>query len=142
MWLIDYLPVWVFHLVFAAGIAGFTASYLLKMVPFFGSNASTVRVISAAVVALMLWIEGGLTNELKWQERVKVLQDKMALIEKQSEEATKAIDERVAQKQQELKDRQVTLVQFIDREVTKYDEGCKIPKDFTDVINQAAEQLK
>lgn len=142
MWVLDYLPNWIFHLITITGFAGIVVSYVLKNIPFIGTYLAPIRIGALVALIVGLWFEGGISNEAKWQSRVDELKAKMELIEKQSAEATAAIDAKVASKQQALVERQQNNMTFIELEVTKYDKDCRIPKEFIEVHNIAAEQLK
>jgi hypothetical protein len=43
---------------------------------------------------------------------------------------------------QVVKERGKDIVQFVDREVVKYDNKCEIPQPFVDAHNRAAEKVK
>jgi len=50
--------------------------------------------------------------------------------------------EKVVKKTEYIKTRGKDVVQYIDREVTKYDNTCIIPKEFVKAHNDAAEMAK
>ena len=142
MWLVNFLPVWFFYVLIIGGTVGIAASYVLKQIPFIGSNALAVRVGSLIAFLFGIWFHGALCNNDAWVERVKELEAKVAAAEAQSKEANAALDNKTTQKTQAIKARQTDIIRYVDAEIIKYDTQCAIPAEFIAVHNRAAEQPK
>ena len=74
-----------------------------------------------------------------YEKRVKVAE---AEAEQKAQEANNAINEKVVTKTQVIKQKADIVMQYIDREVVKYDQTCVIPKEFIKAINDSAESPK
>ena len=61
MWLLSFLPEYFFHLLTLLGFVGALAC--LFPIPY----KTIVQVISIAVIAFSLYIEGGISNEEEWK---------------------------------------------------------------------------
>jgi len=142
MWILNYLPNWIFHLVVFLGVVAIVAAYLIRHIPFTRVYALPLNIGGAIAICVGLWVEGSLYTESVWQERVKELEAKLAVAEQQSKEANDKIVSLIAAKDQAIKARNETLLQYVEVEVTKYDNQCKIPEEFIFVINKAAEPLQ
>ena len=59
MWIISFLPNWVFHLLLTAGILGTIAGFVLGMVPLIQKYIFPIRIISILLLSFSLYIEGG-----------------------------------------------------------------------------------
>jgi hypothetical protein len=142
MWILDFLPTWVFHLVLIAGIGGLLASKVLTFVPMISAYKLPLQVISAVLLVVGLYIEGGIANQEKWELRVKEMEAKVAKAEAESAKENTKIVEKVVKQLEVVRVRGDDIIKYVDKELIKYDDQCKIPKEFVKVHNDAAEALK
>jgi hypothetical protein len=149
MWILNFLPDWIFHLIVLAGLAGLVLStFLLKWIPLVSQYKLPVQIGSIVALIVGIWFEGGISNEHKWLERVAELEAKIAVAEAQSKQENVKIVEKVVKKTEYITRRGQDIVQYVDREIVKYDEKfkpggvCEIPKEFIKAHNDAAEQPK
>lgn len=143
MWILNFLPDWIFHLIVLAGIIGLVLStFLLKWIPLVSQYKLPVQLGSIAALVIGIWFEGGISNEHKWIERVKELEAKIAVAEAQSKEENVRVEQKVVTKVQIVKQRSDDIIRYVDREITKYDSQCVIPKEFIKAHNDAAEAVK
>ena len=70
MWILSYLPTWIFYAIVVMGILGVIASYVLSMVPLVNQYKIPLQVVSIVVIAFGVFIIGGVENELSWQAKV------------------------------------------------------------------------
>jgi hypothetical protein len=142
MWIINFLPDWVFHLIFFVGVVGTLVGFVLGMIPLVKQYVIPIRVISLFALCLGLFLEGGIADNQAWQIRVKELEVKVAQAEAESAKVNTVIIEKAVVKVAKQKEKTLVVKQYIDREVTKYDNQCVIPKEFIKAHNDAAEQAK
>ena len=145
MWIISFLPNWVFHLLLTAGILGTVAGFVLGMVPLIQKYIFPIRIISILLLSFSLYIEGGLTNEESWQLKVKEVEAKLAQKEAQSQAETVKIVEKVVTKTAYIKTKGQDIIKYLDKEVVKdnevirYVETCPaIPQVILKSVNEAA----
>lgn len=134
MWLLQWLPDWIFYLLLLAGIVGIAIS---KFVP--GYYRSAVQIASAIALMAGLFMSGAIHEKAAWELRVKEMELKMAEVKSQSAEANTKIVEKTITQRQIIKQRGDDIVRYIDREVVKYDQQCVIPKEFIEAHNKSAE---
>jgi hypothetical protein len=137
MWLLDFIPNWIFHLLLVVGVVSLGATTFLKTlikIP----NVYAVQLISAVVVLIAVWFEGGIYNEQKWNTRVAELEEKIKLAEAESAKENTKIETKVVTNLQIVKQRGEEVVKYIDREIVKYDSGCVIPREFIEAHNLSA----
>lgn len=145
MWIISFLPNWVFHLLLTAGILGTVAGFVLGMVPLIQKYIFPIRIISIILLSFSLYIEGGLANEESWQLKVKEVETKLAQKEAQSQAETVKIVEKVVTKIAYIKTKGQDIIKYLDKEVVKdnevikYVETCPaIPQVILKSVNEAA----
>ena len=93
-------------------------------------------------MVLGVYFRGGLAVEQQWRERVAAVEEKLAQAEKAAADANTKIDARAQKQVTAIRNRQVVVKQYIDREVVKYDSQCVIPQPFVRAHNDAAEVPK
>lgn len=95
---------------------------------------------SVAAIILGTFMSGAIYDNDKWEQRVKEMEEKVAIAEKQSQQANEQIDARVEEETSKLQEKRIVLKEYITKEIVKYDSTCTIPKEFVEVINKAAEK--
>lgn len=142
MWILDWLPFWIFHLVTAAGVLALIAAQFFKFIPFVSNYRLPLQVGGILVLAFGLYMEGGIATQEKWEARVKEVEAKVAKAEAESAKENTKIVQKVNTKIEIVKVRGEDIVKYVDREIVKYDDQCVIPKEFVKAHNDAAEPLK
>lgn len=142
MWILDWLPYWIFHLVIIAGVGALIAAQFFKFIPFITQYRLPMQVIGILALAFGLYMEGGISNQEKWEARVKEMQIKVSQAEADSNKANTKIIEKTTTKVELVKQRGDDIIKYVDREIIKYDQQCVIPKEFIKAHNDAAEQPK
>ena len=142
MWILQWLPNWIFYLMFFAGLLGLVATYVMKFIPFVYMYRTPIQVASVILVAVGTYMAGAISNEEAWVARVQEMELKVAAAEAQSAKENIKVVEKVVNKVQIVRQRGDDIIKYVDREITKYDNQCVIPKEFVEAHNKAAEALK
>ena len=140
MWILKFLPDWIFYAIFLVGVIGFAVTYLFKYipVPFIYMYRKPIQISSVLAIIFGTFMSGAIYDNESWLDRVKEMEAKVAKAEEQSKEANTVIESKVESAKQKIVQKQVVVKQYIDREVVKYDNSCVIPKEFIEVHNKAA----
>jgi hypothetical protein len=140
MWILKFLPDWIFYGIFLVGLIGFAATYLFKYIPipFIYMYRKPIQIGSVLAIIFGTFMSGAIYDNEAWLDRVKEMEAKVAKAEEESKVANEKIDNKVLQAKEKIVQKQVVVKQYIDREVTKYDNTCVIPKEFIEVHNKAA----
>lgn len=144
MWILHWLPNWIFYLILLAGILGYAATYLLRFIPIptVYMYKTPIQLASILLIVIGVFMSGAIYNEEAWLERVREMEAKVAEAQAKSAEENTKIVEKVITKTQIIKEKANNTVKYIDREVVKYDNTCVIPKEFIKAHNDAAEPPK
>ena len=105
MWILKWLPDWIFYAIFFMGLLGIIASFVMKFIPFVYVYRTPIQVISVILVAIGTYMSGAISNEEAWQARVKELEAKIAAAEAESAKENVKIVEKVVTKQQIIKEK-------------------------------------
>ena len=138
MWILQFLPNWIFYALFFCGIAALLVTHFIKILP----QAKLIQAGSVVVVLFSVYMVGAISNNDAWLARVKELEVKVAEAEAKAATLNTDIVEKAVTKIQVVKQRGQDIIKYVDREVVKYDTTCVIPKEFVSTHNRAAEAPK
>jgi uncharacterized membrane protein len=148
MWILQWLPNWIFYGIFFAGLLGLLATYVMKFIPFVYVYRTPIQAVSVLAIVIGTYMSGAISNEESWQAKVKEMEAKVAAAEIESQKENVKIVEKIVKKTEYITRRGQDIIQYVDREVTKYDDRfrpggqCELPKEFIKAINNAAEAPK
>lgn len=142
MWILQFLPDWVFHAICLAGVAGLVAGVLLGFVPFIGKYKLPIQIISLLLLVFGLFMEGAITNEQVWQARVKELEAKIAESEKKIEKTNTKIKKVYVTKVKVIKQDRIVIQEKIVKEAANIDKNCKVSPEAISILNEAAKPIK
>ena len=134
MWILQYLPGWIFSAILILSVFGYLAAKFLPRVP----QAKLLEYLSIFVAVLCVYMHGAVSNNESWLKRVSELELKVKEAELASTKVNTEIQTKVLTRTQVVKQKGETIVKYIDRETVKIDERCVIPKEFVEAHNQAA----
>ena len=148
MWILQWLPNWIFYGIFFAGLLGLLATFIMKFIPLVYVYRTPIQAVSVLLIAIGTYMSGAISNEESWQARVKEMEAKVEAAAVESAQENVKIVEKVVKKTEYIKTRGQDVVKYIDKEIVKYDTKflpggqCEIPKEFIEAHNRAAEAPK
>ena len=144
MWILEWLPNWIFYAILLIGLLGFLITYLLKFIPIpaLYMYRAPIQIVSVIFIIIGVYMAGSIANNESWEAKVKEVQAKLAEAEAQGAKETIKIVEKIVVQEKIVRQRGQDIVQYVDREVVKYDNKCEIPPPFVDAHNQAASGAK
>jgi amino acid permease len=138
MWILKFIPDWIFYAVLLIGLAGLAASFVLKFVPVVRQYQLPIQAISGILIVFGVYMAGAISNEATWQARVTELQIKIARAEAQSAEANSELRNKLSRKEQEIVQAQQLLKTRIQQNAVQMDAVCTVPRTAIDILNDAA----
>ena len=144
MWLLNWLPDWIFYAVGLVGLVGLFSTYLLQFIPIpaISMYKAPIQLVSIVLIAFATYMSGGIANEAKWNAKVKEVEAKVAAAEVESSKQNVKIIEKVVKKTEYITRKGNDVIQYVDREIVKYDSSCVIPKEFVKAHNDATDLNK
>jgi putative transposon-encoded protein len=148
MWVLKWLPDWIFYFILLVGVVGFAITYLLRFIPISSiyMYKTPIQLGSLFLIAFGTFMSGAIYDNNAWLDKVKELEAKVAKAEQESREANEKLDQATKTKLDKIKEKKIYIKEYIDREVVKYDTKflpggqCEIPKEFIGALNQAAKK--
>lgn len=144
MWLMNFLPDWIFHAILLAGVLGLLASFVLGFIPVVSTYRLPIQVGAILLIVTGVWFEGAMSNQAEWEARVKDLQVKVAEAEAKSQETNVQIVTKTVKQLELVRTRGEDIIRYVDREVVKdqevikFVENCPIPEIIVSTHNAAA----
>ena len=142
MWILNFLPDWLFYIILLAGVGGLAASYLMKFIPFVYMYKTPIQIGSVVAIVLGTFMIGAAWNDQEWRRRVAEMEQKVAAAEVQSNEENVKIITKIVNKTEVIKTKGDDVIKYIEKEVIKYNDRCEIPNQLVEALNKAAEQPK
>ena len=142
MFLLNWIPDVVFHIILIIGILGILASFVLQFIPFIARFTIPIQVVSIILTIIGVWFEGGMARDREYREAILAMEVKVADSERRAAEASAKIEYVFVDKIKTVKDVQVVVQEKIRDVAIKIDDQCKITTDVIDIINQAAKKPK
>ena len=142
MWILKWLPDWIFYGLLLVGLLGYASTYLLRFIPIpaIYIYKTPIQLVSIALVVVGTFMSGAIHNEAAWIARVKEMEAKVAEAEQKSQVVNTEIQTKIVTKTQVIKEKGDEIIKFVDKEVVKYDNSCVIPNEVIESINKAAER--
>jgi hypothetical protein len=140
MWILKWLPDWIFYGLLLIGLLGYAVTYLLRFIPIpaIYIYKTPIQIVSIALVVIGTFMSGAIHEEAAWLARVKEMEAKVAEVEHKSEQVNTEIQTKIVTKTQVVREKGDEIVKYVDREIVKFDNTCVIPKEVVDTINKAA----
>ena len=137
-WLIQFLPAWTSSALLLIGAVCFLIAMFIGKIPFISKYNIPIKIGSSILVICGLYLAGALAYKTATDTAVAELKQKLAEAEvKAAKVNTQIVTEYVTQ-EKIIKEKGDDVIQFVDREIIKYDNSCKIPKQVIDAHNLAA----
>jgi hypothetical protein len=140
VWLLEFLPDWIFHAVLVVGVMAMAASFVLKFVPFVVAYRLPIQAAGLILTVLGVWFEGAMSNEAAWQARVHEMEQKVAAAEVKSAQETVRIVTRVVTQIQTIKDTTNANTQYLEKQVAQdLDRECSLTNASVMLHNSASQ---
>jgi hypothetical protein len=168
MWMLSFLPDFVIHLIFIAGVLGTIAGFVLGFIPMISRYKLPIQVISLVLLSAGLWFEGGLANEARYKAEHERLKAEIVRKEAEAKALNTKLSAASAERDAAIADRGDKIIQTVDRyikgdpvqivkeinlsdeeraklqqqieELQKAEKECKIPSLLIEQVNAAAER--
>jgi hypothetical protein len=141
MWILEWIPNWFFYLILLIGVVGFISTFLIRFlpIPFISLYKAPIQLVSIVLIVFGTFMIGAVYNNDSWLAKVKALEAKVAIAEQEAKKETVRIETKIIEKTKIVREKGEQVIQYIDREVIKYDSQCVIPNEFVKALNDAAE---
>lgn len=111
LYMFEFIPDMVWHIVLIASALLLFVTAFFSFIPY----RLPVGILSGFILALTLWVEGGIANEAKWQAEIDKMKVALAEAEKKATQKNTEIQEKIVYKDKIIKEKGAAQIQYIDR---------------------------
>lgn len=138
MWILKWLPDFVFYAILLAGLAGIAASFVLKFIPFVSTYRIPILWASGIMTAFGLYMAGAIGDNNAWLARVADLEKQVAVAEAKSAAANTELTSKIAQKDREIAAKSAELKNRVAQNAAAMDAQCTVSSSTISILNDAA----
>ena len=142
MFLLSFLPdaflLFIINSILVVGLLGALSSYFIRFIPTLIPYAEAVKIAGIILLVIGVYLKGGYGVEMDWREKVAQVEEKVAVVEKKSEEANVIVQKVYVDKIKVVKDTKIVVQEKIVEVEKIIDAECKIAPAALDILNQAA----
>ena len=138
MFILEFFPDSAIHLLLVIGILGVISGFILGFIPIIDKYKLPIQIISILILSISIYFEGGISEKEAWNKKMSDLKIELAQAKANSAKINTVLVTKVLTKKQIVKEKGDSVIQYIDREVTKYDVSCPIPNEVLIAHNAAA----
>ena len=136
MFLLNFLPDFVFHLIVIFGLLGLLASQFFSFIPFISSYTIPIKIISIILLVVGVWFEGAINNNDSWKQKVAQLEIQVANAETLSAETNLQLQQSLNDKTKVIYDKKNETI----NEITKYvHDDCRLSNVAVSLHNSSSQ---
>jgi hypothetical protein len=127
MWLLNFIPDWILHLVALGSLSLLFISFLVSgLIPV--QFRLPAQILGVALVVVSVWLEGGLYNQANWQDQIAAQKQEIARLDAASKEVTVKTVNKYIERTRIVKEKADVIVKEIPKYITQeHDSKCAIP---------------
>jgi hypothetical protein len=141
MFILEFIPDFVFHLILLAGLLGLAASFVLSYIPFISLYRLPIQIAASILIAIGAYMEGAISNNDKWEARIADLKLQVSKAETESAEANAKLADVIAANQASIVAAQTATNQAIQKNSPVINKTCKINDISLQLYNQAVKGM-
>ena len=142
MWLLNWLPDFVFHIMLLVGLLAIAVSFVLTAIPFVSQYKLPIQVAGIILTVLAVWYEGGIAKDAEYKIRIAEMELKISRSETAAAEANTKLAEQILKEQARIKDITETNKKRLQELAGQLDKQCTVNQGVIDILNDAASNRK
>jgi uncharacterized coiled-coil protein SlyX len=142
MWLLNWLPDFVFHGMLVVGLLAIVASFVLQFIPFVSQYKIPIQVLGIILTVVAVWYEGGIAKDSEYKARIAEMELKISRSETAAAEANAKLAEQILKEQARIKDLTETNKKRLQELADQLNKQCSVNQSVIDILNDAARNRK
>ena len=146
MWLINWLPDSLLHLVvmgtMLSGIVLYVLGIFISFVPPALPYKEPIKFFAIVLLVAGVYAYGSYDNEMSWRAKEADLKHQVEISEQKAIIANEALANEIARSNQTIKDTQAKIKDTIKQQAAAIDATCKVPPVAISTLNDAARRSK
>ena len=137
-WILTFVPAFVFHLALIAGVIGLFVAAFLGAFPIINQYKLPIQLVALVLTIGAVFFQGALAYKNSVAVEVAELKLRLKNAEVKSIETNTEIVEKIVTDTQIIREKGQTITEYVDREISVYNDRCILPKEVINAHNMAA----
>ena len=142
-WFLSFIPdtffVWLSYGLVGLGVGLYILSKVIRWLPIISQYKFAAEIIGVILLTVGAYVFGSYGTEMVWRERVRELEEKVAISEQKSKEKNVEIRTKIVERIKEVKVVQEVIRNVIVEKEKVIDAQCKVAPEAVDILNLAAQ---
>ena len=138
MWVLNFLPNIVFHIILVIGMLGLLSSMILKFVPTLLPYRLIIQIISIVALIVGIWYEGGIAKDNEYKAKIEEYEQKILIAQALSESYNAQLQYSIVENEKKIANLSAANRKKLKELSEKLNRECKVDKPVIDLLNNAA----
>jgi hypothetical protein len=144
MWMMHLLPdsflILIIHALLVTGLIGMVIGFIGSKLPFVGTYATIIKIVSIVLFCIGLYWKGGYSVEEDWRQRVAEMEEKVKIAEEKSKETNVIIETKYKDRVKKITETRNVIVEKIKINEKIIDAKCELDPVVISILNEAAKK--
>jgi len=144
MWMMHLLPdsfiILIIHALLVTGLIGMVIGFIGGKLPFVGTYATIIKIVSIVLFCIGLYWKGGYSVEEDWRQRVAEMEAKIKIAEEKSKEVNTVIETKYKDRVKKITEIRNVIVEKIKVNEKIIDAKCELDPAVISILNEAAKK--
>ena len=144
MWMMHLLPdsflIYIINALLVTGLIGMVIGFIGGKLPFVGTYATIIKIVSIVLFCVGLYWKGGYSVEEEWQQRVAEMEEKVRIAEEKSKETNVIIETKYKDRVKKITETRNVIVEKIKINEKIIDAKCELDPVVISILNEAAKK--
>ena len=144
MWMMHLLPesflIFIINALLVAGLIGMVIGFIGGKIPFVGTYATIIKIVSIVLFCIGLYWKGGYSVEEDWRQRVADMEEKVRISEEKSKETNVVIETKYKDRVKKVTETRNIIVEKIKINEKIIDAKCELDPVVISILNEAAKK--
>jgi hypothetical protein len=144
MWMMHLLPesflILIIHALLVTGLIGMVIGFIGGKLPFVGTYATIIKIVSIVLFCIGLYWKGGYSVEEDWRQRVAEMEEKVRIAEEKSKEVNTVIETKYKDRVKKITETRNVIVEKIKINEKIIDAKCELDPVVISILNEAAKK--
>lgn len=142
MFILNFLPDIVIHLILLTGIIGLIFSFFLNLIPSITLYKTLIQVVSIFLIVIGVWYEGGIAKDKEYRAQIQEYEKKVLESEIKSEQYNQTLKDIIRSNENKIKSLTASNKKKLKDLSDRLNQQCTIETPVINIINDAARGIK
>ena len=136
----DSFLILIIHALLVTGLIGMVIGFIGSKLPFVGTYATIIKIVSIVLFCIGLYWKGGYSVEEDWRQRVAEMEAKIKIAEEKSKEVNTVIETKYKDRVKKITETRNVIVEKIKINEKIIDAKCELDPVVISILNEAAKK--